>query len=636
MLRLRFVNRVPKNAVNIAYAQSKPLTPFESVSLVDMSHRRAENLAIYSGGEFNLTVSTGRVDTQDIVLSTRSVLSKNIQTPTPLFYQYVVGRGTYRVVANVSPANLQLARLEVLKTLQILDRNNNKIKGPPWDIEVTAADGNGNFFITLYLQRLQLGMETFKLKYNAADAAGNTFPNHVEVINATPLASPNNGFSISSQVDGFAITSLPSASMADGIGIFYTGALANGSVRATAPGGSVASQVELWQSGAWQVFTVAGKSLGDLVAEINAANIDYRAVALNDNDVTSLQLLTSTPVYSYGLALKQYDVTRVRYNEKTRVRPLMPYNDVATLPWYPRVDLGEFTQLATWRSAPHRFHFKPQGAEFQATQVPYSGCMTMLDEKPMILDQFTLQLRRPHVRPTSIDVRLAGASVSGAVEDYDQRNSVLFLSQQMINADNVSVSYVYEESSYIYTGVNLNPTGWHSPELMGKYVGVYMTPANLLGAYPESFERTIYHAVADDVPTLIQNIENVRFSTGESAQALLLGIYYVGTDTRTRGGGLHSSVEPRKLGRWSRETEMFNDISAYDGIPFPPTAIIAEFPGEMLGTGMPDLRRDPAADQSGFFYPSGLLDRSDVQSKADRYKAGGVLAILDPEDILNG
>jgi hypothetical protein len=645
MLRLRFVGRVPKNAVNVAYVESKPLTPRESVSMVDMSHRRAENLAIYSGGEFNLRTTSGRVDTQDIVLSTRSVLSKNVRTPTPLYYQYVVGRPAaedLRVVANVSPANLQLARLEILKTLQILDRSNNKIKGPPWDIEVTAVDGNGNFFVTLYLARLQTEAETFKLRYAAATAAGSTLPNHIEVINATPLAEPGSGFTLTQQANGYQITGL--ANTADGLGIFYTGSGANGQVRTV--NGPPAAQVELWQ-GSWQAFMTGGKSLRELAAEINKAGLDYLAVALSDSNTTRLQVVASTPVYSYGLALKQYDITRVRYNEKTRVRPLRPYDDIATLPWYPRVDRGEFTQQGTWRGASHLFHFKPQGAEYQATQAPYtSGRMTLLDEKPRILDPHTVQLRRPNVDPNSVDVRIAGATVPATVEDYDRRNSVLFLSERLADINDVSISYAYEEASYVYTGVNLNPTGWHSPELLGKYVGVYMTPANVVGVYAQSFERTIWHAVADDVPTLLQNVANVKFSTGESAEALLLGIYYVGspavlddqtiTDTRTRGGGLHPSVEPRKLGRWAREAEMFNDISAYDGEPFPPTAVIGEFPNEMLGTGTPDLRRDPAADPSGFFYPSGLLDRSDVQSKLDRYKAGGVLGILDPEDILNG
>ena len=137
---------------------------------------------------------------------------------------------------------------------------------------------------------------------------------------------------------------------------------------------------------------------------------------------------------------------------------------------------------------------------------------------------------------------------------------------------------------------------------------------------------------------------NVKFDTNDSAQAILLGIYQIGqpsiitdtklTDTRSRGGGILDSVNPSEV-EGADEALMFMDLSMWDGEPFPPTAIITQFPQEVLGTGQPDLRRDPSADPSGYFMPSGLLTTDDVQHKMAKHKAGGVVNVLSPEIDLN-
>lgn len=675
MLRLRFVNQVPQNAVNIAYAEALSATPKESVSMIDMSHKRVENLAVYQGGEFGIQTDTGRVDTQDIVLSPRSVVSQNIKKPAPLFYQYKIGRPGVDDLAIVSDSSESgptwaAAKLAVLKTLQILDRNNNKIKGPAWDIQITGGDAYYNHYATLYLERLPTEAETFKLKYTAAQADGTVLPNHIETINARPIMRNTDGYYgdlgihydywylLTKQTDGFKVVTGSGSTLrrSDGLGVFYTGTAAYGQFQAT--GGNPATDVELWDAAApgWVSFSVAGKTLAELAAEMNQAGLDYEVVALNHTDVVQLAQAGATAIYDYGRAWDEYNRLHVRYNENTRVRPLRPYNDTVRLPWYPRVNPGQFMQSGTFNGTTHQFLFKPQGVENQLAQAPYvadhqmdqapwvGGRMSIVNERPIILDNHTIQLRRPRVESWSITIRRAGVPLDNTVEDYDSQNSVLFLSERLINIQDITVDYTYLETSYIYTGVDLNPTPGHSEDLLGKYIGVYMTPAETLGATPTSFERTIWHVVEDNVPDIIAAVAAIKFNTGESAEALLLGIYYVGspsvledqqlTDTRTRGGGLQLSTEPTRLA-YAREAEMFSDISAYNGEPFPPTAVIAEVPTEIFGTGVPQLRRNPIALPSGFHYPSGVFDQTTVQSKLDRYKAGGVLALLDSQDVLN-
>jgi hypothetical protein len=667
MLRLHYVGRVPDHAVNIAYTESKGLTPADNVSLLDMSYKRAENLSSYVGGEFDvdLTNPNALVDTDEILLSSRSVLSPNVKSPVPLYYKYSIGRGVYAVEAPSSVgSNLELARLEIMKQLQILDRDNNKIAGPTWDIVVTARVGSTSWYmVTIYLEYRQAKGETFKVRYQGrVISTGVSLPNHIEVINAEPIMQKGVDFTLKTFPGGYQV-SIPSASnYAPAIGIFYKGINISGSIWVYNPGGFFlpVDRIRLNKDdGSWVEIMLSGKTIAQLVHEINLLGIEYEASQLSDNPAAArLYRHNVLTVYKYGVTIRQDQYIRVRYDEETRVRCLIPHSDPDYLPWYPRIDFGEFSQDGTLSGAGCKFVFRPQGPE---TMPPgHLGGLTYdrMDEQPIYLGPQMLQLRRPWVISSSI-VITRGEQVLNVLEDYDQLNSILFLSTPIGDISNVWVSYSYEEDSLIYTGVDLNPLGPHNPQLYGRYVGIYMTPAEILGPVPPctyapgldgdiipiTFARTVYHVVGDTIKDIENAVANVKFDTGDSAMAILLGIYRVGqtavidsvqmTDTRSRGGGISEAVEPSKI-LGGREGEMFSDIGLFDGEPFPPTAVIVEYPSAVLGTGIAPMTGLPFADPSGFFLPSGLLGDVDVLNKMNRHKAGGVIVITSPEDSLNG
>jgi len=665
MLRLRYVGRVPDHAVNIAYAESKQLVPPENVSLLDMSYLRAENLSSYVGGEFDVDLlGTNRVDTDEFALSPRSVLSPNVKTPTPLFYKYVIGRGVYGVEASVStPANLELARLEIRKQLQILDRFNNKIVGPAWDIEVTGINANGWYTVVLYLERRQNADETFKVRYQARRLSDDaSLPNFIEVINAVPILALGTDYSIQLFSDGYAVNGLADANNSPAIGIFYKGTRPYGRINVYNTGGISLPpdriNLEL-DVGGWVTVLISTKTIAQLVAEINQLGIEYEAAALSENP-TAARLFRHNVVnvYTSGTPIRQRGYVHVKYDKETRVRCLLPYRDPDYLPWYPRVDMGQFTQDGILSGASCKFVFKPQGPEVIMPPGQDGHLYDRLDEQPIYLAPQMLQLRRPSVDPSSIVVNRGNQELTGVVADYDQLNSVLFLNRQIGDISSVWVSYSYEEGTLLYTGVDLNPLGPHMPRLYGRYVGIYMTPATIYGPVPPctyapgpdgdiipiALSRTLFHVVGDTIQEIQDVVASVKFDTGDDTHAILLGIFRVGqtavveevklTDTRSQGGGISEAIDPSKI-PGGREGEMFWDIGLYDGEPFPPTAIIAEYPSQILGTGIAPLVRDPMADPSGFYMPSGLLTDVDVLNKMNRHKAGGVLVITSPEDSLN-
>jgi hypothetical protein len=661
MLRLRFASQVPDHAVNVAFVEAPDLGVRSNVALLDLSYKRVENLSAYVDGELNVNLQgTNRVDTDEIVLSPRSVLSRGLVRPIPLFYKHVIGRGSFSVVVHPSnPADLGEARYEMLKQFQILDRNNNKITGPAWDVEVTGQDSNGNYIANLYLDYRQNSAETFKLRYQAADyATGASYPNHIEVINAVPALQVGVNYGLNPALDGgYYITTTGSWISPDGIGLFYTGIYASKQARFTGPISLVlpASTLEMeLDAGGTLSISLYGKSIQNVVEEINNKNIEWTAVPMMDNPICLMSKVSWVAVTKYGLAFKQFMVARVRYLEETRVSALLPYKDLQYVPWYPRVDLGQFSQSGVLNGANCKFMFKPQGNAVTLPPGRDGVKYDRLDEKPVILAPKILKLRRPNLDPASLVATYGGRQLTDIVDDYDQLNSILFLTREFGDISKLFISYSYTESSVIYTGIDLNPLGGHSPALLGKFVGIYMTPAEVTGPVPPlpsnpvTFERTLFHIVGESIANMEAQVAAVRFDTGEDAKALLLGIYRVGqaatideakvTDTRSEGGGLKDIEEPSKaIG--AEETSMFWDFSLWDGEPFPPTAVVASYPSELLGTGQPPIEADPwsrAADPSGFHYPSGLLTPQQIQAKLDRYKAGGVLIIINPEDSLNG
>lgn len=181
----RIVNEVPKGGLNIGFIQGSDISVERNVSLVDLSDHRGENLSTYFGGEFALRgMETGvgistyadQIDTDDMKLSNRSVIRRDVKEPTPLFYRYLIGRGRRYVY---QPNATSAADLSVIRDgIQILDGFGQAIpfNKYPWEIEVSTTDAYGNqlpsnvFAVTLFTSLPFLDDVSVQVRYNAVDA----------------------------------------------------------------------------------------------------------------------------------------------------------------------------------------------------------------------------------------------------------------------------------------------------------------------------------------------------------------------------------------------------------------------------------------------------------------------------------
>ena len=196
----RMLNRVPAGSLGMAHIQGPDISVEGNVSLIDLSFSRTENLSTYFGGEFairrpyvggGLALYTGELDTDDIRVSNRSVMRRDVKQPTPLFYRYLIGRGRRYVY---QPNALTAADVAVIRNgIQIIDGFGQPLpfERYPWEIEVSTKDVNGDdlpenvFAVTLFTSVPFLDEVSVQVRYAAADALHEyqIQPTFLEIVN---------------------------------------------------------------------------------------------------------------------------------------------------------------------------------------------------------------------------------------------------------------------------------------------------------------------------------------------------------------------------------------------------------------------------------------------------------------------
>jgi hypothetical protein len=637
MLRIRFGPIVPPGGVNLASVDVPPATPQTHLALSDYSVDIPENAANTFGTDDELNVTTETAETNEFVLSNRSILSRNIRRPVKLFYQVAL---QFPVVdEEASAGDLVAARDIIRKHLFLLDGENRVTTQLQWDIEVTAAGPAANtFLVTVYTDRIGRRGRSFKIRYNAW-VAGARSPNRREVLNPTPILVEGTDYTLTDDgANGFTIGGLSGAEFAPAIGIFQeTGGPASVTVSATTldfRGGVI---VGLQTSGTY-------RPVRDVVADINAANTNVLAVALSDSPLaelaTGVVALTTT-----GTVLRFLAQTHLRYTDLFRIQPIRPAANNPREPWYPQVSRGSFIR----RVGTSTYRYQTRDFEYQAFSTthgaPYKEAVL---EEPAVLSLDRVQVsRKPLKALANVTAYVDGVADPTLVDQVDLENGILFLTRVLGPNTDLRVSYIYESRTFVYQGVNLNPTLKHNPDLLGKYIGVFMIPYKVFGDTAGTYERTVYHVVRDTAQAIQTLIPTLVLSSGVNAEAKLLAIYQViqtevaddlpVIDTRTPGGGLRLGLTPDEV--LEDEARFYADVGGHwDGEPFPDAgSLVAEIPDSIPGTGEVDSRHTlfeslgvtASIDPSAWLDPDAVLTTDEIHQRITRHTDAGAFVIED-------
>jgi hypothetical protein len=680
MYRLAILKKVREGSVNLAYVQGENLTVRDNVSLVDYSHLEEDNLTGSFGSSRLLAIDKSgspwaiTSHSSDFIVSNRSILTRDTREPIPLFFKYDIGRSTHRVIATGATTDRD-PRAVIRDSIRLLDRFGRPLDGFLWDVSATLFNlAREEYDVTIYAHA-RARNDTVRVNYRSRRASDGVIGTRTEVVNFAPILQT--GVDILGSTPTFTINtpgSGPSSHAAPIIGLLYLGPDGSGTYEFTS--GTSLTLTDTTTGAV--VHTLTGTdTIREAVSKINdTENGRFVAVPMADGLVSSLVATTaSTAVDQFGVFVLASGHVRIRLNSELRMQALKPYDDPPSRPWWPRITKGEFSvdiaRLAATKAGYVGVPADDDTNHLAGTQrysVPeyewqaFSSLhperspdgyryMDRKDEQPRRLSETVLKLARQRVKRTSVKVFLDGNEQTTLVFDVDEHGGVIFLDTPHPRVTALTVDYAYEERTFLYKGIDLNPGNPYgkvdpddptkSLQVLGNYVGVYAMPTEVqvTDGTPATatFTRSIRHVVTDDIRKLIGRASSLFPGVGLGHGGLdseaswdphpvLLGVYEVGrssnqvlvADTRQVGGGANEEV--------------------YGGRPLSVNgALVMEFPEEILGTGEPPYHLNAPTTVSGWykpFDPTGVMTEEDVLSKVRRYAAAGVEVLLDPTDFL--
>jgi hypothetical protein len=382
-------------------------------------------------------------------------------------------------------------------------------------------------------------------------------------------------------------------------------------------------------------ISYVGKSIETVVQEINALNIPIRALALSEIEVLSNGDLISTGG-SYSLIPGDFTVhdritergvvlrckkIAIKHKSSSKIKLLTPYLEDPSLPWYPRILNGSFSQ----KYKGDLYHFYITEFDKQAWSPVYGKPFKDLNGiQPSYVDVGVYQLPRFPVYWNGENIVVYNGKVpvsSNVVTDIDINNGLLYLDSSFNPGENFSLDYTYLETSFVYKGVNINGHFSQNPYILDKYVVIYMIPAESRNTINK---QTIFHVIGDSVDQAISNIT----LEDPSLPVAIIGAYNIQQlfssdkisilDTRSKGGGLkriNGPVSPVHhfdnviesnevpIENIYQESYRFWDIGNIDGEAYPGAAAIAV-----------DLPEDLQE----------ILPINDIKAKATKFAAAGV------------
>lgn len=645
MLKLRLTPSVDHGSVNIAYVASPSYDTESSVSFLDMSREEPGNQVIIGD---RLVNTYGEIPTSDVLVSNVAVLRRDQTNPKSLYYRYTIGRGRFVVMLDgLTSSDAKQAHQRLLSSLRFIQHDGQLASVNWWISEPTWS--SPGWVVTVYTDRKNDEDQTIWVQYDGWDTTlGVPARGKKEIVNSVVLSTTVSvNLSNLNNADHlkFTVTAGSTNDYAPGIGLFpnITGC----------PAVVVsAGNFQIADSPTVNITIGANRSIRDLVSAINSSTTKLTAVALNDG-------LTSNLVHGTydidgqinGVVLRMDAKIQVRFDSNARIRAAKPYPGQVYESWYPRIKAGYVLQdwsVVTQNNAlvaNAEVHYSIPEFSTQAWSPVYGQPFkSVVSEYPFVLDPYTIRTRRSNLRSyDDVSVFLFGYETD-AIEDIDLESGTIFLSTRIDRREDITVDYTYRELWYEYKGLDLNVLPNFNPDMLGKYVCLYLTPSYVKVETSNAVlltDRCVWHVYGESISDAVERATNTVFYQNTDygtlkAPVFILGIYRVVqnrdyreassiVDSRQFGGGFSpNNVDYRQ----APEALMVSDLAQFDGKPFPV--------GNILIADLEDIRRATVTGYpsvvdgvTGTLWSSatGRLLEEEIVDYLHRYPAAGTLVI---------
>ena len=383
-----------------------------------------------------------------------------------------------------------------------------------------------------------------------------------------------------------------------------------------ADGDLTVSTTEIQLDDGVDTYTInyVGKSLREVAEEISINAQEFEANPLNEVSYLStgdLVRYTGDDTLDEGLIIR-IEGHVIKYREDVRVRLLLPADTDPRLPWYARIDTGQF--IKSHNGIRYFFSVPEYNRQVWSTYFgkPYvdqtNSRVTRVTPKILVCPRTPLFWERGNIK-----VRINGRLQSGIVEDVDEFNGLIYLTKSIDIADSPTVDYTYREDRYVYRDINLNPSINHMPQFIGQTVLFYLKPSS--DSLGRKWGHAVFHSVAPtiegavnqipvgDVPTVLLGALTVRQVNTISEVKL--------TDTRTRGGGVKHALYDEAV-KINRHLLAATDRGTWDVVPYPGNAVLVmSLPATLTGT----------------------IDTAEIRKRASRYLAMGVEPVIHFREV---
>ena len=541
-----------------------------------------------------------------------------------------------------STSDLDLARETIKKEVEVLI-DGQKTARIKWDLYVESYDTNG-FRVALYLDKKFISGKTIQVKYRGINSQGNLFNDLIEVVNPEPYLFNGFHYNLKEHSDSYFIEDL-NLDPAPAIGLFARTGSVSVSVNS--------SDITIDNT----PITYTGKSVPEVVSEINetvGSSVKATVLSKSSGDLVDGSFTSSSfTVKTSGNVITYNDTVFIRFNSDIAISPQLPYDEEPHKPWYPRIRNGSFSKfLETSEVFGYGSTWGHSYGGTLVNRVPYIYSVPEYDKQLFhktigqpfryvpIEDLSVVELdklrtnRSPLESAVSLTLYLGDVDISSKIKDIDLNNGFIFLSEKLQDYTDIQASYVYEERSYIYTGIDLNPID--NPSLINKYIGVYLIPSRVGDVYWGT-STTVYHIITDTVEDLESALSNLTFSNNIQVHPIILGIYKISANSSKedvkitpldiKGGGVR---EGTKL---EEDSNFIFDHGRWDGIPFQAQAgILVEVPKSLLRT---------AASTTPYWYDhtstntfmnsDGQWTIEEIKERVKKWAASGTGIVVDTE-----
>jgi len=333
-------------------------------------------------------------------------------------------------------------------------------------------------------------------------------------------------------------------------------------------------------------FTFTDKSLSALAAEISRSIPDVTVAAgINTVPLADDLVVTAGDTTPEGGVVVRFKGMALQTTERTRIRLIKPHNETWHGAWWARINKGTFRTTINGvrytfgvpeydsQAWSQRFG-KPYMEHIKAPCAVRSNRVVELPRGPVLGDSGLVELYKEGV-----------ALDNSVIEDIDEANKLVYLTEDLSLGDRITANYVYEEEHYVYRGLNMNPSLQHSPYLVDQFVLFYLLPWKST----EGVKRysTVNHIVGSSVESCLGLIPDylndpvVVVGALRTRQVEEAGDVDV-QDARIQGGGVKEDIDAETI---EPEAMFYSDIGNVDGRGYPGNSvIISRIPRTTLDT----------------------------------------------------